>query len=77
MAQIYRGIAVVKGTQPHRFTIVAIYRNDFTGIETTSHLLAKPLAESEMRKHLLRTGLDRNAVDAAIAGAHETEVPPL
>lgn len=77
MAQIYRGLAVVKGTLPHCFTMVAIYRNEFSGIQTISHLLAKPLAEREMRAHLRLTGLSEREVEAALAAATGTEVDRL
>ena len=74
MAQIYRGLAVVKGMKPHRFTMVAIYRNDYSGVDTISHLLAKPLAEHEMRLHLRRTGLSHREIEAALAAASDRKV---
>ena len=77
MPQIYRGIAVVKGSKPHRFTMVAIYRNDYSGVDTISHLLAKPLAAHEMRAHLRRTGLSHREIDAALAAASDTEVEKI
>jgi len=74
MAQIYRGVAVVKGSNPHRYTMVAIYSNAYSGIQTTSHLLAKPLVEHEMRAHLRRTGLSHREIDAALAAASDRKV---
>ena len=77
MPQIYRGVARIKHSSPHRFTIVAIYRNAYSGVDTISHLLDKPLVEGEMRTHLLLTGLSEDEVDAAIAAASVTEVDRL
>ena len=37
-------------TSRRRFTMVAIYRNAYSGVDTISHLLEKPLAEREMRR---------------------------
>lgn len=74
MPQIYRGIAVVKGSRPHRFTIVAIYRNDYSGVDTISHLLEDPLSELEMRAHLRRTGLTEREIEAALAAASDRKV---
>lgn len=74
MNQIYRGIALIKHSSPQRFTMVAIYRNSFSGVDTISHLLEKPLVEREMRRHLLRTGLSQDEIDAAIVAAPQTVV---
>lgn len=77
MAQIYRGLAVVKGSSPHRFTMVAIYQNDFSGVQTISHLLEEPLAEREMRVHLHLTGLGEAEIKAAFAAAEKRKVDRL
>jgi hypothetical protein len=77
MAEVYRGVARIRHSSPRRFTLVAIYRNAYSGIQTISHLLEEPLAERDMRAHLRRTGFDEDEVEAALAAAGKTEVDRL